>query len=93
VLRDRRRRSSSRQSRASVQETTPTSASTSARPIYRIGGTTIRDDSISRATTPVNLASIDGSERPSTPVLTSRTIRFPDEEQLPRSSLEGQAAA
>jgi hypothetical protein len=91
VLRERRKR---RQSPSALSgQSTPTniSGATSARPIYRIGGTVIRDRSMdeageSREGQPV---AVPESSAPSTPptVAVERTIRFPDEEP-PRMSLQ-----
>ena len=79
VLRERRtRRSPSRQSGRSTPTTN--SASTATRPIYKIGGTVIRDANLN-----ANVSGVreEGeSLAPSTPpvVATERTIRFPDDD-------------
>lgn len=92
VLRERRkRRSPSRQSTPATG-----SASTSTRPIYRIGGTVLRDGTdwsvgggSGGATPRLGLAEAE-SRAPSTPpaVAHERTIRFPDEDPTPLSLSE-----
>ncbi len=71
VLRDRRRKHNH------SGQSTPRSAS-GHRPVYRIGGSVIRDSHTGGCTTPVGLDTV----RPSTPraVAAERTIRFPDDE-------------
>jgi hypothetical protein len=71
VLRDRRKRPNH------SGQSTPRSVSVH-RPIYRIGGSAIRDSHAEGSTTPVGLDNV----RPSTPraVAAERTIRFPDDE-------------
>jgi len=72
VLRERRPRRG--------HDRSPSSAATSTRPIYRIGGSVIHDasDVNTGATTPVELR----LSRPSTPpnIAVNRTIKFPDDE-------------
>jgi hypothetical protein len=79
VLRERRKAS---------RQSTPTSnsASTSSRPIYRIGGKVIRDNG---TRTPTAMEA--ESRAPSTPLAIAhgRTIRFPDEDPTPLTLSEG----
>ena len=81
TFRERKKRRGER----SGQSTPNTSASTSTRPIYRIGGRVVRDGTATPAE----------SCRPSTPpaVAANRTIRFPDDEPRVASLNERQAAS
>jgi hypothetical protein len=86
VLRERRKRKSPpRQSGLSTPTTN--SVSTSTRPIYRIGGTVLRDVNLNASGVGVEAESRSASTPPA--VATERTIRFPDDE--PRLSASERA--
>ncbi|KAE8449724.1 hypothetical protein EG329_007499 [Mollisiaceae sp. DMI_Dod_QoI] len=86
MLRERRKRGNNS---LSGQSTPTGSRSASRRPVYKIGGSVIRTGTAGIASgaatgsaTPIDL------ERPSTPVLPERTIRFPDESHAQASTNE-----
>ena len=88
VLRERRKRKSPSRTSPPRQSTpTTSSGASSSRPIYRIGGTVIRDKGTG---TPWLGLSEAESRAPSTPpaVAHERTIRFPDEDPTPLSLTE-----
>lgn len=76
VLREHRR-----QTPTSGQSTPATSSALTERPIYRIGGTVIRDR-VSGTMTPVD----DGEQSTPPDRVTQRTIRFPDETHVATNS-------